>query len=132
MNPSVDRRVFLGLVAAGVGSALVGCSSGDSTTTTTTVAEDQPTIAEIITDEDIRTWFDDPDSVAVLGAGRIGERLLGECGIATPASAAGLADITAAIETERACGSLVQIAGWFMTPTEAALAQAVAALTDRP
>lgn len=85
-----------------------------------------PLIAEVVTDDDLTTWFADPASVAALGAGEVGEQMLGPCGIAASTDVTTREELVAAIARERACGSLVQLGGWFLAPTEAAIAQAVA------
>ena len=74
---------------------------------------------------DPSAWFDDPAMVAKVGAAPLGITLKG-AGTATLANRLKTAEeYAAAIAEEEQVGTLLQAGGWFLMPTEVAVAQRI-------
>ena len=74
---------------------------------------------------DPSAWFDNPAMVAAVGAAPLGMTLLG---VGTPTLANRLKtaeEYAAAIAEEQQIGTLIQAGGWFLMPTEVAVAQRI-------
>ena len=124
----VSRRKFL----IG-GTAVVAIAA---LATSTSILADQPTnggeLEPVVPpppkfDEtvDPALWFDRPDLVANVGASPLGITITGT-GAGVLANRLKTAEeYDAAIAEEQGLGTLLQVGGWFLTPTEVAVAQRI-------
>lgn len=112
----IGRRAFLALSAGAIGAAVLGCFGGD-----------HPDLAVLFDDEAAA-------AVAALGGRALEEGAVADAGVAYERlgvtgsdldEAAFVEGFRAQVASELAAGDLVPVAGYLLTPTEAALAVAV-------
>ena len=124
----VSRRKFLFGSSAAVAVAALATSTSlmaDQTATTPTTEPVVPPPPKFDEGVDPSLWFDAPEYVAKVGAAPLGMTITGTTTGVLANRLKTAQEYAAAIEEEQGCGTLLQAGGWFLTPTEVAVAQRI-------